>query len=93
MAAGGETRSKTSHRTPSQMKKHGKTYQASTKQKSNRAARGRNRTRMVAAGKAKKGDGKHVSHKTALAKGGGNGDKNLAMKKAKTNLMQGTKKG
>jgi len=40
-----------------------KNYQSSTKQKKRRASRNTARNRMVAAGKAKKGDGKDVAHK------------------------------
>jgi len=47
-------------------------YQGTDKQKKNRAMRNAARAKMVAAGKAKKGDGKDVNHK------GGN-PKNNAM--------------
>lgn len=87
----GNTRSPTAHRTLAQMRKHGRTYQASKKQKSNRAARGRNRTALEKEGKVRKGDGKHVAHKTALSKGGGNGRKNLKVSSAVANLKKNNK--
>lgn len=88
----GNTRSPTAHRTLAQMRKHGRTYQASKKQKANRAARGRNRTAMEKEGRVKKGDGKHVAHKRALAKGGSNSRKNLTISSATANLKTGTKR-
>ena len=46
---------------------------------------------MVAAGRVKKGDGKHVDHIKPLSKGGTNGKKNLRVVSAKTNLRKGSK--
>lgn len=40
---------------------------------------------MIAAGKAKVGDGKDVGHKQALSRGGGNGLSNLMMQSAASN--------
>ena len=40
-----------------------KKYQSSSKQKKRRASRNTARNRMIAAGKAKRGDGKDVAHK------------------------------
>lgn len=40
-----------------------KNYQSTTEQKKRRASRNTARNRMIAAGKAKKGDGKDVAHK------------------------------
>lgn len=88
----GDTRSPTAHRTLSQMRAHGRTYQASKKQKANRAARGRNRTRLMRAGKVSKGDGKHVDHKKSLSKGGGNSNSNLRVVSAAKNLRKNNKK-
>ena len=92
MAEGGETRSKTSHRTPSQMRRHGRTYQATKKQKANRAARGRNRTKLMKEGRVRKGDGKHVDHKKSLSKGGSNARSNLRVSSAKANLRKNNRK-
>lgn len=91
MAEGGETRSKTAHRTPGQIKRHGRTYQASKKQKKNRAARGRNRAKLMKEGRVRKGDGTHVDHKRSLSKGGSNSKKNLRVVSARTNLRKNNK--
>lgn len=40
-----------------------KKYQSSSKQKKRRASRNTARNRMIAAGKAKRGDGRDVAHK------------------------------
>jgi hypothetical protein len=61
-------------------------YQGTEKQKKNRAKRNAARKMMVDDGKVRKGDGKHVAHKTAMSKGGGNAKSNLAVKAAKDNL-------
>jgi hypothetical protein len=41
---------------------------------------------MVDAGKVRKGDGKHVDHKTPISKNGGNGKDNLSVKDGKDNM-------
>ncbi len=92
MAAGGEKRSPTSHRTPSQTKKHGRTYQATAKQKANRAKRNTARRRMAKEGKVSKGDGKDVAHKRSLMNGGTNARKNLAVQSQKKNRGHARKK-
>lgn len=51
-----------------------------------RAARNAARADMMAEGKVKKGDGKHVDHKKPLSKGGSVSKSNLRVVKAKTNL-------
>ena len=79
MAEGGEKRSKTSHRTPSQIKRHGRTYQAKPTQKKNRAQRNGARAKMMKEGRVSKGDGKDVHHKKPLRKGGSNAKSNLAV--------------
>jgi hypothetical protein len=61
-------------------------YQGTEKQKKNRAKRNAARKMMVDDGKVRKGDGKHVAHKTAMSKGGGNAKGNLVVKAAKNNL-------
>lgn len=67
-----EKRSPTAHRTPSQIREHGRTYQASAEQKKNRAKRNKARAAAVKAGQARKGDGKDVHHVKPLSKGGSN---------------------
>ena len=62
-----------------------KQSQSSEKEKKNRAMRNNARRRMEAEGKVSKGDGKDVEHKKPLAKGGGNGRGNLAVKSKSAN--------
>lgn len=49
-------------------------YHASEEQKKNRAMRNAARNKLFKTGKVKKGDGKDVAHRKAIAKGGTNGD-------------------
>lgn len=92
MAAKGEKRSPTAHRTPSQIREHGRTYQATTTQKKNRAARNNARARLEKEGKVSKGDGKDVGHKTPLVKGGSNRRSNLAVQSRAKNRGHGISK-
>tara|TARA_R110000772_G_scaffold51809_9_gene118905 strand:+ start:8799 stop:9074 length:276 start_codon:yes stop_codon:yes gene_type:complete len=90
MAEGGQTRSKTSHRTPAQSKRQ-KGYQGTDEQKKNRAARNKNRAAAEADGRVHKGDGKEVSHKKAISKGGSKTARaNLTVKSRRSNRRQGT---
>lgn len=93
MAAKGEKRSPTMHRTPSQVKAHVRGYQATSKQKKIRAKRNAARAKMIAAGKASKGDGKDVDHKRSISKGGSNAMSNLRVRNRKTNRGHGTSPG
>ena len=88
-----EKRSPTAHRTPSQIRKHGKTYQATKKQKKNRAKRNAARARAVAAGTASKGDGKDVHHKKPLSQGGSNSKANTKVVSRSTNRGHGMTRG
>ena len=54
-------------------------YQGTEKQKKNRAKRNAARRQMEKEGKVTKGDGKDVSHKRPLAKGGTNKRSNLSV--------------
>jgi hypothetical protein len=92
MAANGEKRSPTAHRTKSQMREHGRTYSARPEQKKNRAARNKARRTLMKEGKVKKGDGKDVGHKTPLSKGGSNDRKNMAVQSRKSNRGHGMSK-
>lgn len=83
----------TAHRTKAQIKKHGRTYQATAEQKKNRAARNKARATMVKAGKVKKGDGKDVDHKKPLSKGGSNTKSNLRVTSKAKNRGHGMSKG
>jgi hypothetical protein len=93
MAEGGETRSPTMHRTPSQIKRHVKGYQATPKEKAKRAARGRARYKLEKEGKVSKGDGKDVDHKKLLSKGGTNARSNLRVSSRSKNRGHGTSPG
>ena len=86
MAEGGETRSPTSHRTPSQIKRHGRTYQAQAQQRKNRALRNAARRKLG----LKKGDPRDAAHKQSLMKGGTNDSSNISAQPASTNRGHGT---
>lgn len=60
-----------------------KNYQSTTEQKKRRASRNTARNRMIAAGKAKKGDGKDVAHRNGNPKD--NRTSNLKMVPASKN--------
>lgn len=77
MAANGEVRDKSSHRTPSQIKKMDNGYNASAEMKKKRAMNNAARKKLEKEGLVKKGDGKDVDHKKPLRHGGGNGRGNL----------------
>ena len=67
-------------------------YQGTDKQKKNRAKRNAARRLMEKTGKVKKGDGKDVSHKKPLAKGGSNKRANLKVaSKSKNRSFKRTK--
>ena len=89
MAEGGQKRSKTAHRTPGQIKRHGRTYQAKPEQKKNRAARNQARATLMKEGRVRKGDGKDVAHKKALSKGGSNKRANLKVQTRSKNRGHG----
>jgi len=72
-----EKRSPTAHRTPSQIRKHGKTYQASEEQIKNRSQRNAARREMEKKLGKKAVKGKDVDHKKMLSKGGSNSMSNL----------------
>jgi hypothetical protein len=61
MAAGGQKRSKTSHRTPKQESEHWSSYGSKHKDKNRKRVAAR--AKMIKAGVAKRGDGKDVDHK------------------------------
>ena len=88
-----EKRSPTAHRTPSQIKKHGRTYQATPAQKKKRAARNKARREAVRDGRASKGDGKDVHHVKPLSKGGSNKKSNTRVVSKSKNRGHGMTKG
>ncbi len=93
MAEGGEKRSKTAHRTPSQIKRHGRTYQAQPAQKKKRAKRNAARAAVKKRRGAAAVRGKDVGHKTPLSKGGSNSAKNLKVQSKKKNRGHGLTRG
>ncbi len=93
MAEDGETRSKTGHRTPGQVKRHTKTYGARPEQRKKRAQRNAARAAVVKAkGKAAVA-GKDVGHKKPLSKGGSNSKGNLKVQTRAQNRGHGMTKG
>ena len=70
---------------PRPYKKEYEQYGGTEEQKKNRAKRNAARRKMMAAGKVAKGDGKDVSHKRAISKGGSNGGGNLRVESAGDN--------
>ena len=91
MAEDGETRSKTAHRTPGQIKRHGRTYQATPEQKKKRAKR--NAARAAVKKTGANVAGKDVGHKKPLSKGGSNAKSNLKVQSKKTNRGHGMTRG
>lgn len=70
MAEKGEKRDPTSHRTPTQQKRHTRGYNGTPEQIRRRSEQNKARRMMEKAGKVRKGDGKDVDHKRPLDKGG-----------------------
>lgn len=93
MAEDGEKRSKTAHRTPSQIKRHGRTYQATPVQKKKRAKRNAARAKVAKSKGAAAVKGKDVSHKKPLSKGGSNAASNLKIQSKKKNRGHGMTRG
>ena len=84
-------RSKTGHRTLEQSRAHGKGYQATPKQRKNRAKR--NKARAIMKKSGAKVAGKDVGHKRPLSKGGSNARSNLKVQSKKTNRGHGLSRG
>lgn len=93
MAEGGKKRSKTAHRTPSQIKRHGRTYQATASQKKKRAKRNAARDKVKAVRGAAAVKGKDVAHKKPMSRGGTNKASNLAIQSKKKNRGHGMTRG
>ena len=85
MAAKGEKRSPTSHRTPSQITKQVKGYNATPKATAKRGKNNKARAALMKEGKVRKGDGKDVDHKKPLRAGGSNARSNLRAVSASKN--------
>lgn len=73
-----------SHRTPEQIRKMDRGYNATPEMVKKRTMNNQARSMLTKEGKVRKGDGKDVDHKTPLRHGGGNGRSNLrVMEKSK----------
>jgi hypothetical protein len=66
-----------SHRTPEQIKKMDRGYNATPEMVKKRTMNNQARAMLTKEGKVRKGDGKDVDHKKPLRHGGGNGRSNL----------------
>jgi hypothetical protein len=66
-----------SHRTPEQIKKMDRGYNATPEMVKKRTMNNQARSMLTKEGRVSKGDGKDVDHKTPLRQGGGNGRSNL----------------
>ena len=89
MAEKGEKRDPTSHRTPTQQKRHTREYNGRPDQVARRSKQNQAQRMLEKEGKVSKGDGKHVDHRTPLDKGGTNARSNLRVTSAKQNLSHG----
>lgn len=76
-------RSPTSHRTPEQMREHGRTYQAKPEQKKNRAKR--NAARAILRKEGMDLEGMDVDHKKMMKNGGSNKRSNLRVQSVHKN--------
>jgi hypothetical protein len=70
-------RDPSSHRTPEQIRKMDRGYNATSEMKKKRAMNNAARSMLTKEGKVHKGDGKDVDHKKMLKDGGGNSRSNL----------------
>lgn len=71
------TRDPSSHRTPEQIKKQDRGYNATPEMKKKRAMNNAARSELAKEGLVRKGDGKDVDHKKMLKDGGSNSRSNL----------------
>ena len=85
MAENGEKRDPSSHRTPGQIKRMNRTYDARPEKIAGRVMRNQARAKLDAEGKVKKGDGKDVDHKKMVKDGGTNARSNLRVVDASKN--------
>lgn len=85
MAENGEKRDPSSHRTPGQIKRMNRTYDARPEKIAGRVMRNQARAKLAAEGKVKKGDGKDVDHKKMVKDGGTNARSNLRVVDASKN--------
>ena len=78
-------RDPSSHRTPEQTLKLGRTYNARPEQVAKRVKNNQARAELMKEGRVSKGDGKDVGHKTPLRGGGSNAKSNLVVQSQKFN--------
>lgn len=84
MAEKGERRDPKSHRTPTQITRQVKGYNAKPENVKKRVMNNQARSTLEKEGRVRKGDGKDVDHKTPLRSGGSNARSNLrAVSKSK----------
>jgi 5-methylcytosine-specific restriction endonuclease McrA len=93
MAAGGEKRSPTSHRTPSQDRAKGRSggYNETPKEIAKREERNLNRQHAIKDGRVAKPDGKELDHKFPLSRGGSNASSNVRVTTQHANRVKGSK--
>ena len=77
MAENGERRDPKSHRTPTQIRRQVKGYNARPEIVAKRVKNNQARAMLMKEGLVRKGDGKDVHHKKPLRSGGGNSRSNL----------------
>jgi hypothetical protein len=85
MAEKGEKRDPSSHRTPGQIKRMNRGYDATPEKIDERSMRNKARRQMEAKGLVTKGDGKDVDHVKPVRSGGGNSAGNLRVVSASKN--------
>lgn len=90
MAEGGQKRSPTAHRTKGQIKRHGRTYQASKERRDYRSDLNKANREDP---NSTVGDGKDMSHKKSHDSGGSTTKGNLKLQKASKNRGHGTSPG
>lgn len=85
MAEDGEKRDPSSHRTPGQIKRKNRGYDARPEMVKRRMANNKARRIMMKKGKVHKGDNKDVAHKKSLDSGGTTTESNLTVQSQKKN--------
>jgi hypothetical protein len=85
MAEKGQTRDPSSHRTPGQITRLSRGYNATPAKVADRVKNNQARAMLEKEGKVHKGDGKDVDHKKMLKDGGGNDRANLRVQSQKVN--------
>lgn len=78
-------RDPSSHRTPEQIRKMDRGYNARPDKVADRVKNNQARAMLMKEGKVSKGDGKDVGHKKPLRHGGSNSKSNLAVQSRKFN--------